>query len=454
MIRSARPRGSCASTTLAQRATGADEQQGRRAVADAIRREAARSEGLPRRARGVQDRVRAVPEREDPPQHRHDAEVPRPRRRRGERVPALPRRERHRSEAPRRDREADRRRSTRPSVATTITPTPSDASSRRSTTTTGCTSCTARSGASRRAATRSPSKPRATSRRPSRCEVRAGESIALEIQLAPIPKPVARHHHGAVEPRSASSSEAAKSPRSRFGAIVLGHFDVPHGGAALVGVTADVIDRVNARAGAILGPHIGALRRWHVRVSHRSLSPVHHGRHAGVLSIAARATASAAPAASSTSVNRHLAFVIEAGVEHEFNLEMGVTKATRVRARRRRDRPALESHSRVRVRQGDVHDRISMSLIDGPGRFRAAVASALLCSMLILVCCGDGGHGRLEPIVGWDLDYTGDCTGSDIAATTGSATPDPTRCATPTDDGLIAVCWDQTTYAVQAARTC
>ena len=101
-----------------------------------------------------------------------------------------------------------------------------------------------------------------------------------------------------------------------------------------------------------------------------------------------------------------------------------------------------------------AYDRISMSLINAarghyvrrPGRFRVAVSSSLLCSILVLACCGDGEHGRLEPIIGWDLDYTGDCIGSDFAATSGSATPDPTRCATPTDDGLIAVCWDQTTY--------
>jgi hypothetical protein len=76
----------------------------------------------------------------------------------------------------------------------------------------------------------------------------------------------------------------------------------------------------------------------------------------------------------------------------------------------------------------------------------AGLAPTVLSTTLMLVCCGDGAHGRLEPIVGWDLEYTGDCIGSDIAATTGSATPDPMRCATQIDDGLIAVCWDQTTY--------
>ncbi|HEY6032995.1 MAG TPA: PEGA domain-containing protein, partial [Kofleriaceae bacterium] len=89
-------------------------------------------------------------------------------------------------------------------------------------------------------------------------DVKAGESIALEIQLSPIPKQ-APAVITVVEPQNKIvATPVVEGPRSRFGAIVLGHFDIPHGGAALVGVTADVVDRVEARATAILGPKMGA----------------------------------------------------------------------------------------------------------------------------------------------------------------------------------------------------
>jgi hypothetical protein len=87
-------------------------------------------------------------------------------------------------------------------------------------------------------------------------EVAAGEAASLEINLVATPVPTAV----ITEPVSTGIRATAvvdDGPRSRFGALVFGHFDIPHGGAALVGLTGDVNERIAVRAAAILGPHFG-----------------------------------------------------------------------------------------------------------------------------------------------------------------------------------------------------
>jgi hypothetical protein len=47
-------------------------------------------------------------------------------------------------------------------------------------------------------------------------------------------------------------------PRSRVGLVAMAHLDIPRGGGAgLVGITLDVIERLEVQADAILGPHYG-----------------------------------------------------------------------------------------------------------------------------------------------------------------------------------------------------
>lgn len=47
-------------------------------------------------------------------------------------------------------------------------------------------------------------------------------------------------------------------PRSKIGLYAMGHFDIPRGGGAgLVGITYDVMERLEVNAGAILGPNYG-----------------------------------------------------------------------------------------------------------------------------------------------------------------------------------------------------
>jgi hypothetical protein len=157
-------------------------------------------------------------------------------------------------------------------------------------------------------------------------QVGAGEAITLEIQLAPIPKPVTRIIT-VPEPTIGVVVEKPEGPRSRFGAIVFGNFDVPHGGAAIVGVTADVIDHVTARLGAILGPHVGGYAGATFEFLTGQYRPFVTAGLPVFFDSGARYGIRGAGGLE-YEVNRHLAFVIEAGVEHEFNLAMGVTKAT------------------------------------------------------------------------------------------------------------------------------
>ncbi len=156
--------------------------------------------------------------------------------------------------------------------------------------------------------------------------ISAGEQIALEIGLVAIPKPVAK-----IITVQADNGLVARArdegPRSRFGALVLGHFDIPHGGAALVGLTADVVPHLEARAAAILGPKIGGYAGLVYALLDHEFRPYVS---AGVPMFSAGGFRYGVRGAGGLEwvVSRHLALVIEAGVEHQFNPEMGATKAT------------------------------------------------------------------------------------------------------------------------------
>jgi len=157
-------------------------------------------------------------------------------------------------------------------------------------------------------------------------QIGAGEAVTLEIQLAPIPRPVARIIT-VPQPVIGVGVEKPEGPRSRFGAIVFGNFDVPHGGAAIVGATADVIDHVTARVGAILGPHVGGYAGATFEFLTGQYRPFVTAGLPVFFDSGARYGVRGAGGLE-YEVNRHLAFVIEAAVEHEFNPEMGESKKT------------------------------------------------------------------------------------------------------------------------------
>jgi hypothetical protein len=156
-------------------------------------------------------------------------------------------------------------------------------------------------------------------------ETTAGESATITLEPShviviadsrPRPEPIVSVH-ATVEP---------EAPRSRFGALVFGHFDIPHGGAALVGATADITDRIAVRAAAILGPHVGAYAGGVFAILPHRYRPYVSAGVPLFISNGARVSVRGA-LGFEYELDRHLAISIEAGVEHSFDPEMDV-KAT------------------------------------------------------------------------------------------------------------------------------
>lgn len=112
---------------------------------------------------------------------------------------------------------------------------------------------------------------------------------------------------------------------SKLGMIALAHVDVKNkGGAAIIGVAYDIIDRVQVQAAALLGPASGgyagvalAILTGRVRPTIVAGIPVFvaNGMRVGIRGAAGV----------EISFNRHISAVAEIGVEHLFNPEDSVT---------------------------------------------------------------------------------------------------------------------------------
>ncbi len=120
-----------------------------------------------------------------------------------------------------------------------------------------------------------------------------------------------------------------EGPRARFGALVFGHFhDIPHGGAALVGATADLTDHIAVQeAAAILGPHFGGYVGGVLALLPHRYRPYITAGLPVFASNGARVSVRGAAGFEYELSRNHLAISIEAGVEHTFNPEMDI-KAT------------------------------------------------------------------------------------------------------------------------------
>jgi hypothetical protein len=163
-------------------------------------------------------------------------------------------------------------------------------------------------------------------------DVAAGESASIEITLVAVARPAPKLVGVPVDNGlRATTQPIVAAPRERLGALVFGHFDVPHGGAALVGITADVTARIAIRAAAIVGPHVGGYAGGvFAFLVHRYRPYVE----AGVPIFASNGARYGIRGAAGLEydLDRHLALVLEAGVEHTFNTEMDVEATTFVPA--------------------------------------------------------------------------------------------------------------------------
>jgi hypothetical protein len=157
----------------------------------------------------------------------------------------------------------------------------------------------------------------------------AGTRVTAKLTLEAVPETVATPGGGdIVSTGNGVSASFEPERRSRFAALVLAHIDPANkGAAALVGVEADVIDRLQIRGAAILGPYFGgyiggtfAILTGRVRPIVVAGLPVFRSdgwrvavRGAGGVEVA---------------VNRHIAVTAELGVEHLFNPQDSVDSAT------------------------------------------------------------------------------------------------------------------------------
>ena len=115
-------------------------------------------------------------------------------------------------------------------------------------------------------------------------------------------------------------------PPSKLGMLVLGHMDFKNkGGAAIIGISFDVIERVQLQAAALLGPSSGGYAGVAVALLTGRVRPVIVAGVPIFVSNGARVGIRGA-AGVELAFNRHISAVAELGVEHMFNSEPSVTK--------------------------------------------------------------------------------------------------------------------------------
>ena len=113
-------------------------------------------------------------------------------------------------------------------------------------------------------------------------------------------------------------------PRPRLGALALAHLDPANkGAAAVVGVTYDLTSRLGLRAAAILGPAYGGYVGATFAFATGQLRPL---ASAGVPVFASSGARWSVRAAGGVEIvaSRHVSFIVELGVEHPLNREMGI----------------------------------------------------------------------------------------------------------------------------------
>ncbi|MEJ7601903.1 MAG: hypothetical protein WKG01_28665 [Kofleriaceae bacterium] len=155
--------------------------------------------------------------------------------------------------------------------------------------------------------------------------VRAGESIQLSITLDLIPEVMPETTPTLVD-AGVRVTAAPRARRSRLGVLALAHLDIPDGGAAVVGLTADLTSRIQVQAAAILGPVYGGYAGATVAVLPGRFRPIVS---AGIPIFASDGARFALRGAGGIEVqlNRHLALIAEVGLEYMLNPEDDIEAA-------------------------------------------------------------------------------------------------------------------------------
>jgi hypothetical protein len=162
--------------------------------------------------------------------------------------------------------------------------------------------------------------------------IAAGETLPLAFTLDEIPAPVVPSASapvaGVSRESGARASVTPELPPSKIGVTAVAHVDVLHGGGAgLVGATFDVTGRLQAQAAAILGPSYGGYLGATFAVLGGKLRPIVSAGVPMFMSHGARFGVRGAGGID-FAVTRHLALIVELGVEHMLNAESDVQHRT------------------------------------------------------------------------------------------------------------------------------
>jgi hypothetical protein len=157
--------------------------------------------------------------------------------------------------------------------------------------------------------------------------VTAGQTVPIAFTLDEIPAPVAAVASAPVD-GGVRASVIPEPPPSKIGVTAIAHLDVLHGGGAgLVGATFDVTGRLQAQAAAIVGPSYGGYLGAAFALRGGKLRPVISAGVPMFMSNGARVGIRGA-GGFDLAVSRHLAVMVELGVEHMLNAESDVQHRT------------------------------------------------------------------------------------------------------------------------------
>ena len=160
-----------------------------------------------------------------------------------------------------------------------------------------------------------------------RVQVAAGETLPVAFALAEIPAPEAPVAPAAID-NGVRAIVPEPVPPSKIGVTAGGRVDVLHGGgAALVGTTFNVSDRFQAQAAALLGPSYGGYLGATFALIGGKLRPIVSAGVPMFMSNGARFGLRGAGGVD-FAVTRHIALIVELGVERMLNAESDVQHTT------------------------------------------------------------------------------------------------------------------------------
>ncbi len=157
-------------------------------------------------------------------------------------------------------------------------------------------------------------------------EVAVGQSAPVAVVLVAEPKPTSTNVYITVP-----GEGEAEEPRSRLGALVLGHFDIHGGAAAFVGGAFDITEHIQVHAAGIVGSNFGGFVGGSYAFLTGRLRPIVSAGVPIFYNDGARVGARAA-AGLEIVANRHFGVMIEAGVEYNFNPQSRVEFGGMLRA--------------------------------------------------------------------------------------------------------------------------